>query len=56
MVTRCSKVNPDTGKAFSSRASNKHWESEWVGDERVYTHSATPHPDCEHCYAAKHEG
>jgi hypothetical protein len=53
VVTRCSKVNPDTGKPFSARISNKHWESEWVGDERVYAH-ATPHPDCENCYKVAH--
>lgn len=54
IVTRCTKVNPDTGKPFSARATNKHHHTEWVGDERIYEHN-TPHPDCEYCYAIAHD-
>lgn len=53
IVTRCAKVNPDTGKPFSAQATGKHHHSEWVGEERVYAH-ATPHPHCEYCYNIKH--
>lgn len=57
VITRAVKINPDTGKPFSARATNNHHVSEWsdAEDRRVYAHE-TPHPDCESCYNIAHFG
>lgn len=56
IVTRCAKVNPDTGKAFSAKHTNAHTNSEWSdeADAVVYPHTGNPHPDCEYCYNIAH--
>jgi hypothetical protein len=53
VLTRAAKVNPLTGKPFSSRKTNEHHDSAWSDeqDRRVYAHE-TPHKDCEFCYEA----
>lgn len=60
VITRASKINPDTDKPFSARTTNKHFASaepsEWSEELKRWTwqHDAKPHPDCEHCYDATH--
>lgn len=55
VITRAAKINPDTGKPFSARITNKHWDNEWSdeADRRIYAHE-TPHKDCEYCFNIKH--
>jgi len=58
IITRCAKVNPDTGKAFSSKATSQHSRSTWSDetDGFVYPHQDEAHADCEYCYNVKHFG